>query len=131
MADRDDGPRSTGAGAGAAVVPAPTVSVTLSGPQLTLLETGYVLDYAGHGSADGRPAELVTVDRPDGTLHQWTYAEFEAHANKVANALRSLGVTARKKVIGPDNKVIMYMETTVKSITPKTFDILRAGLMKK
>jgi hypothetical protein len=39
--------------------------------------------------------------------------------------------TARKKVIGPDGKVIMYMDMTVKGITPKTFEILRAGLMKK
>ncbi len=70
MVDRDDGSHSAGAGAagGASTGPGPTVSVTISGPQLTLLETGYVLDYTGHGSADGRPAELVTVDRPDGTL---------------------------------------------------------------
>jgi hypothetical protein len=39
--------------------------------------------------------------------------------------------TARKKVIGPDGKVIMYMEMSGKEITPKTFEILRAGLMKK
>jgi hypothetical protein len=39
--------------------------------------------------------------------------------------------TARKKVIGPDGKVIMYMDLTLKEITPKTFEILRAGLMKK
>jgi sigma-E factor negative regulatory protein RseB len=82
MADRDDGSHSAGAGAaagaaagtgaggggGGPAVPGPTVSVTISGPQLTLLETGYLLDYTGPGSADGRPAELVTVDRPDGTL---------------------------------------------------------------
>jgi hypothetical protein len=40
-------------------------------------------------------------------------------------------ITARKTVTGPDNKVIMYMDTTVKAITPRTFEILRAGLMKK
>ena len=39
--------------------------------------------------------------------------------------------TARKKVIGPDGKVIMYMDMTLTEITPKTFEILRAGLMKK
>jgi len=39
--------------------------------------------------------------------------------------------TARKKVVGPDGKVIMYMDTTLKAITPGTFEILRAGLMKK
>ncbi len=39
--------------------------------------------------------------------------------------------TARKKVTGPDGKVILYMDMSGKSITPKTFEILRAGLMKK
>jgi len=39
--------------------------------------------------------------------------------------------TARKKVTGPDGKVIMYMDMTLKEITPKTFEILKAGLMKK
>jgi hypothetical protein len=39
--------------------------------------------------------------------------------------------TARKVLTGPDHKVFMYMDTTVKSITPKTFEILRAGLLKK
>jgi hypothetical protein len=39
--------------------------------------------------------------------------------------------TARKKLTGPDNKVFMYMDTTLKSITPKTFEILKAGLLKK
>ncbi len=39
--------------------------------------------------------------------------------------------TARKKIIAPNGSVIMYMDTTLKSITPKTFEILRAGLMKK
>ena len=39
--------------------------------------------------------------------------------------------TARKKVTGPDGKVLMYMDETVKAITPKTFEILKNGLMKK
>jgi hypothetical protein len=39
--------------------------------------------------------------------------------------------TARKKVIGPNNHVIMYMDMTLKAITPRTFEILRAGLLKK
>ena len=39
--------------------------------------------------------------------------------------------TARKKVSGPDGKVIMYMDLTLKSVAPKTFDILVAGLTKK
>jgi hypothetical protein len=39
--------------------------------------------------------------------------------------------TARKKVIGPDNQVIMYMDMTLKAITPRTFEILKAGLLKR
>ncbi len=39
--------------------------------------------------------------------------------------------TARKKVPAPDGKVVMYMDTTLKSVTPATFEILKAGLMKK
>jgi hypothetical protein len=39
--------------------------------------------------------------------------------------------TARKKLTGPDGKVILYMDMSLKGITPKTFEILRAGLMKK
>ena len=46
----------------------PSVSVALSSRQLTLLQSSYVLDYTGAGVADGRAAELVTVDRPDGTV---------------------------------------------------------------
>jgi hypothetical protein len=49
-------------------VPGPSVSVALSSQQLALLQASYVLDYAGHGAADGRPADLVTVERPDGTV---------------------------------------------------------------
>jgi sigma-E factor negative regulatory protein RseB len=46
----------------------PSVSMAISPQQVTLLRAGYVLDYAGSGSADGRPAEVVAVDRPDGSL---------------------------------------------------------------
>ena len=40
-------------------------------------------------------------------------------------------ITARKKVSAPDGKVIMYMEMSLKGITPRTFDILAAGLLKR
>src|SRR5262245_3841467 len=40
-------------------------------------------------------------------------------------------ITARKKVSGPDGRVIMYMDICLKSVTPKTFEILAAGLLKK
>ena len=40
-------------------------------------------------------------------------------------------VTARKKITLPNGKVFMYMDMTLKSITPKTFEILKSGLLKK
>lgn len=39
--------------------------------------------------------------------------------------------TARQKLIGPDGKVFLYMDISLKGITPKTYEILRAGLLKK
>jgi hypothetical protein len=39
--------------------------------------------------------------------------------------------TARQKLTGADGKVFMYMDISLKSITPKTYEILRAGLIKK
>jgi hypothetical protein len=39
--------------------------------------------------------------------------------------------SARKKLTGPDNKVFMYMDMSLKAVTPKTYEILRAGLLKK
>jgi sigma-E factor negative regulatory protein RseB len=67
--DRDgaDGGDRDGADGGVGA-PGPTVSMTISGRQLALLRSGYVLRYAGHGSADGRAAEVVTVERPNGSL---------------------------------------------------------------
>ena len=61
---------SISAGADETVVgtPGPTVSMAISDRQLTLLRSGYVLRYAGPGTADGRAAEVVTVARPNGTL---------------------------------------------------------------
>jgi sigma-E factor negative regulatory protein RseB len=57
-----------GAGAGSVVEPGPTVSMTISDRELSLLRSGYVLSYAGAGTADGRTAEVVTAKRPDGSL---------------------------------------------------------------
>jgi hypothetical protein len=68
---------------------------------------------------------------------KWTYfkATFKATNGVVIDdenfmADDSVG-SARKKFTGPDGKVIMYMDMSLKAITPKTFEILRAGLMKK
>jgi sigma-E factor negative regulatory protein RseB len=46
----------------------PVVTMTLTGKQLRLLLANYQLDYAGAGSAGGRPAEVVTVRRHGGAL---------------------------------------------------------------
>jgi hypothetical protein len=72
-----------------------------------------------------------------GPAWKWTY--FKA-TFKAKNGVRiedenfmaddSVG-TARKIIIGPDDKVIMYMDMSLKGITPKTFEVLRAGLIKK
>jgi sigma-E factor negative regulatory protein RseB len=59
---------SAGGADGAVGTPGPTVSMTISGRQLTQLRSGYVLRYAGRGTAGGRAADVVTVVRPDGTL---------------------------------------------------------------
>ena len=68
---------------------------------------------------------------------KWTYfkATFKATNGVVIDdenflADDSVG-TARKKVTGLDGKVILYMDTSLKAITPRTFVVLRAGLMKK
>ena len=39
--------------------------------------------------------------------------------------------TARQKIIGKDKQIVMYRELTLKGISPKTYEILRAGLMKR
>jgi sigma-E factor negative regulatory protein RseB len=54
--------------AASAAQPAASASVMISAEQLMLLRSGYVLEYAGQGSADGRPAVMIAVERPDGTL---------------------------------------------------------------
>src|ERR1700733_1059172 len=67
-----DGGGGAGGGGGdggtVASEPGPTVSMAISDRQLTLLRSGYVLRYAGGGTADGRAAEVVTAARPDGTI---------------------------------------------------------------
>jgi hypothetical protein len=72
-----------------------------------------------------------------GPAWKWTYFKgtFKATNGVVIEdenfmADDSVG-TARKKVLAPDGKVVMYMDMSLKGITPKTFEILQAGLMKK
>jgi sigma-E factor negative regulatory protein RseB len=61
----DSGSRDAAA---SAAQPAPSTSMMISAEQLALLRSGYVLEYAGPSSVDGRSAVLIAVDRPDGSL---------------------------------------------------------------
>src|SRR5204863_5485549 len=72
-----------------------------------------------------------------GPAWKWTY--FKAKYKTAAGveiedqnfmADESFG-TARQKVTGADGKVLMYMDISLKSVTPKTYEILRTGLLKK
>lgn len=49
-------------------LPGPSVSLMISAKQLDLLEAGYVLSYLGSGTVDGRAAEVVAVDRANGSM---------------------------------------------------------------
>ena len=40
-------------------------------------------------------------------------------------------ITARKKIMAPDGKIVLYMDMTLKAITPTTFEILKTGLLRK
>jgi hypothetical protein len=39
-------------------------------------------------------------------------------------------VVARKKIIAPDGKVMMYMDITLKTVTPEMFNVLSKALLK-
>jgi hypothetical protein len=88
-----------------------------------------------------------TLDDPKGTVKgsgtvfgppwKWTYFKgiFDA-TNGVRiedeNFMADPSVlVARKKLTGPDGKVIGFMDGTAKSITPQTFMILSSSLLKK
>ena len=106
---------------------------------------------------DGKPEEFImnhrvtgntfTLDDAKGTVKgsgtlfgpawKWTYFKgtFE-----VTNGVRIEDenfmadpsvLVARKKLTGPDGKVIGFMDGTAKSITPQTFAILSSSLLKK
>ncbi len=66
-------------------------------------------------SQPDKPA--VIDDKGDGDIVQWTYGELEQHANRVANALASLGAGPGSKVIwcGPNSpQVVAGMGATRK-----------------
>jgi sigma-E factor negative regulatory protein RseB len=93
-------PADTAAGAELGIKPSarpePNVSMVISPAQLSLLEADYELDYVGHSSADGRVADLVAVERPDGVVaaKYWLDAQtklplrrqvFDTHARLVSD----------------------------------------------
>lgn len=118
----------------------------------TILENALVI--SPDGKAEARNMRLTVKDDNTFTLvddastivgegslfgpaWEWTYfkATFKAtngvtieDENYLAD--KSVG-TARKKVIAPDGKVIMYMDMSLKEITPKTFEILKTALSRK
>jgi sigma-E factor negative regulatory protein RseB len=51
-----------------ALEPVPGVPMSVSPQLLALLQANYLVSYAGPSSADGRPAQVVLVIRPDGKL---------------------------------------------------------------
>src|SRR6201984_938 len=60
----------------------------------------------------------VIDDRPDGTVVVWTYAEFEARANRVANLLLSLGAGPGRKVLwcGPNSPEVVAVMSAIRKI---------------
>src|SRR6266581_3988057 len=72
-----------------------------------------------------------------GPAWKWTYFKGMYKTNKGIEiedenflADESAG-SARQKLTGPDGKVMMFVDLTLKSVTPKTYEILREGLLKK
>jgi acyl-CoA synthetase (AMP-forming)/AMP-acid ligase II len=60
--------------------------------------------------AESQPDKLAIVDdRGGGDVVRWTYAELEAEANRLGNALVSLGVTPGEKVVwcGPNSRQVV------------------------
>ncbi|HEX9065433.1 MAG TPA: AMP-binding protein, partial [Streptosporangiaceae bacterium] len=68
--------------------------------------------------ASTQPDKLAVIDdRGNGEVFSWTYAQLEAEANRLANALAGLGVSAGEKVIwcGPNApQVVAVMNATRK-----------------
>jgi hypothetical protein len=118
----------------------------------TIIESAIVVDASG--KAEERTMRLVV--KPDntftlsddaktiegtGTLFgpawKWTYFKgtFKSKSGVTVEDENFMTddavITARKKILGPDNKVLMYMEMSLNRITPNTFEILKAGLLKK
>ena len=72
-----------------------------------------------------------------GPAWHWTYFRATYHASNGAviedeNFLADPAVgCARKRISAPDGKVVMYMDITLRAVTPQTFAILAGALLKK
>src|SRR5262249_49518353 len=72
-----------------------------------------------------------------GPAWKWTYFKATYQATNGARIDDENFMTdptvlvARKRISAPDGKEIGFMDITLKSITPQTFTILSAGLLKK
>ena len=70
------------------------------------------------GYASAQPGKLAVIDdQPGAAVVSWTYAELEAAANRLANALAGLGVASGDKVIwcGPNSpQVVAVINATRK-----------------
>jgi len=70
-----------------------------------------------HATANPRKPAVLD-DRPDGTRLRWSYAELEARANRLANALLALGVAPRDRVVwcGPNSPDVVVMTHAARKI---------------
>jgi acyl-CoA synthetase (AMP-forming)/AMP-acid ligase II len=69
--------------------------------------------------ASSQPGKLAVIDdRPGARAVLWTYARLEAEANRLANALASLGVGPGKKVIwcGPNSPQVVAVTSATRKL---------------
>jgi long-chain acyl-CoA synthetase len=69
--------------------------------------------------AQSQPDKLAVVDdKPDGTVVRWTFAEFEARVNRVANLLLALGAGPGTKILwcGPNSPEVVAVMNAARKI---------------
>ncbi len=69
--------------------------------------------------AGTQPDKLALIDdKGGGVVVQWTYAEFEAAANRLANTLRSLGAEPGQKIVwcGPNSLPVVAVANAARKI---------------
>jgi len=58
-----------------------------------------IVDFIAQRAAEQPDKLAVVEERPDGALTRWSFAELDAQVNRLANALRELGVTRGDRVL--------------------------------